>query len=216
MSRITIVGSGNVGRALAASFVRGGHDVTIASRSADHAFEAAAAVGAASAASIVDAVAAAEVVVITVPFAGAAEQLAASIRDAAVGKIVVDVTNPAKADYSGLLFDGTSSAAEQFAAWLPGARVVKAFNTVFASNQANPVLDGTRLDAFVAGDDGEAKAVVLDIARSAGFEPINAGDLAAARLLEALAWLNISLNLRNPYGWRTGWKLVGVPVAVAA
>lgn len=216
MSRITIVGSGNVGRALAASFVRGGHEVTITSRSADHAAEAAAAVGARSHASVVDAVAAADVVVITVPFVGAAEQLAASIRDAAVGKIVVDVTNPARADYSGLLFEGSSSAAEQFAAWLPGARVVKAFNTVFASNQANPVLDGTRLDAFVAGDDDEAKAVVLDIARSAGFEAIDAGDLAAARLLEALAWLNISLNLRNPYGWRTGWKLVGVPVAIAA
>jgi NADPH-dependent F420 reductase len=216
MSRITIVGSGNVGRALAASFVRGGHEVTITSRSADHAAEAAAAVGAGSHPSVVEAVAAADVVVITVPFVGAAEQLAASIRDAVVGKIVVDVTNPARADYSGLLFDGTSSAAEQFAAWLPGARVVKAFNTVFASNQANPVLDGTRLDAFVAGDDEAAKAVVLDIARSAGFEPIDAGDLSAARLLEALAWLNISLNLRNPYGWRTGWKLVGVPVAVAA
>jgi hypothetical protein len=140
--------------------------------------------------------------------------LAASIREAAAGKIVVDVTNPARADYSGLVFDGSSSAAEQFAAWLPGARVVKAFNTVFAANQANPVVDGTRLDAFVAGDDADAKATVLDLARSAGFEPIDAGDLAAARLLEALAWLNISLNLRNPFGWHRR-KLVGTPVVVA-
>jgi NADPH-dependent F420 reductase len=216
VARITIVGSGNVGRALATSFVRGGHDVTVVSRSAEHAAAAAEAAGAAWAGSIVDAVDAAEIVVITVPFVGAAEQLAASIREASAGKIVIDVTNPARADYSGLVFDGSSSAAEQFAAWLPGARVVKAFNTVFASNQANPVVDGTRLDAFVAGDDADAKATVLDLARSAGFEPIDAGDLAVARLLEALAWLNISLNLRNPYGWRTGWKLVGTPVAVAA
>jgi len=216
MARITIIGSGNVGRALGASFVRGGHDVTIASRSAEHAAAAADAIGATSNASIVGAVAGAEVVVITVPFVGAAEELAATIRAAVVGRIVVDVTNPARPDYSGLLFDGSSSAAEQFASWLPEARVVKAFNTVFAANQANPVVDGTRLDAFVAGDDEGAKAVVLDLARSAGFEPIDAGDLTAARLLEALAWLNISLNLRNPYGWRTGWKLVGVPVAVAA
>lgn len=216
MARITIVGSGNVGRALATAFVRADHEVTIVSRSPEHAAAAAQEADAASAASIVDAVRDAEVVVITVPFVGAAEELAASIRDAAVGKIVVDVTNPARADYSGLVFDGSFSAAEQFAAWLPGARVVKAFNTVFAANQASPVVDGTRLDAFVAGDDAEAKAVVLEIARSAGFEPIDAGDLSAARSLEALAWLNISLNLRNPYGWRTGWKLVGVPVAVAA
>jgi hypothetical protein len=132
------------------------------------------------------------------------------------GKIVVDVTNPARPDYSGLLFDGSSSAAEQFAAWLPQARVVKAFNTVFAANQADPILDGIQLDAFVAADDEAARATVLELARSAGFNGIDAGDLSAARLLESLAWLNISLNLRQPFGWRTGWKLVGTPVAVAA
>jgi hypothetical protein len=190
--------------------------VTVASRSPEHAAAAADAAGASSTGSIVEAAAAAEIVVLTVPFAEAAEEVASAIRDVVAGKIVVDVTNPVRPDYSGLLFDGASSGAEQFAAWLPGARVVKAFNTLLAANQLNPVLDGIQLDAHVAGDDEDARRTVLDLARSAGFTPIDAGTLEAARLLEGLAWLNISLNLRQPFGWRTGWKLIGTPVAVAA
>jgi hypothetical protein len=216
MARIAIIGSGNVGRALATSFTRAGHAVTVASRSPEHAAAAADAAGAATTASIVDAATAADIVVLTIPFAGAAESVAASIREAVAGKIVIDVTNPARPDYSGLLFDGSSSAAEQFAAWLPEARVVKAFNTIFAANQADPVLDGIQLDAYVAADDDAARETVLDLARSAGFAPVDVGSLEAARLLEGLAWLNISLNLRQPFGWRTGWKLVGAPALVAA
>jgi len=216
MARIAIIGSGNVGRALATSFTRAGHAVTIASRSPEHAAAAADAAGATSAGSIVDAVAAADIVVLTIPFAGAAEGVASTIREAVGGKIVVDVTNPARPDYGGLLFDGTSSAAEQFAAWLPEAHVVKAFNTILAANQADPVLDGVRLDAYVAADDDDARRTILDLARSAGFAPFDAGPLEAARLLEGLAWLNISLNLRQPFGWRTGWKLVGTPAVIAA
>ena len=94
------------------------------------------------------------------------------------------------------------------------AHVVKAFNTLFAANQVDPILDGTRLDGFVAGDDAAAKATVLELVRSIGLRPIDAGPLARARELEALAWLNIALQGSLGNTWHTAWKLVGVPAGV--
>ena len=92
---------------------------------------------------------------------------------------------------------------------MPAARVVKAFNTAFAARQADPAISGVHVDGFVASDDDEAKAVVLDLVKGMGFNPIDAGQLTMARALEALAFLNISLQLRHGWSWQSGWKLVG-------
>ena len=208
---IAIVGAGSVGRALATSFSRAGHAVTIASRDREDAATAAAQTGIRSAASNVDAVTGANIVVIAVPFAASGEAVAREIAGAVRGKIVVDVTNPISPTFDGLVTEGSSSAAEHFAEWLPGARVVKAFNTLFASNQLDPIVDGTQLDGFVAADDPEARATVLELVRSIGLRPIDAGPLRSARELEALAWLNISLQRSLGNSWRTAWKVVGVP-----
>lgn len=207
---IAIIGHGNVGRALATSLKRAGHDVVIAGRNPERSLAVATELGVESA-TIKDAAASAEVIILAIPFATAGRDIALEIADLAVGKIVVDVTNAAKPDYSGPLFEGTS-AAEQFAAWLPGVRVVKAFNTLFASNMANPILDRVELDGFVAADDESAKATILDLVRSVGLHDVDAGALSAARYLEALAWLNISINMRGG-DWRSAWKLVAAPKA---
>lgn len=90
----------------------------------------------------------------------------------------------------------------------PQARVVKAFNTVLAANQAEPAVDGTQLDGFVAGDDQDAKAAVLEVLGKVGYRPLDVGPLSAARYLEGMAFLNIALNARNGWDWQTGWKLV--------
>ena len=92
---------------------------------------------------------------------------------------------------------------------MTGARVVKAFNTKFAARQADPTVSGLRVDGFVAADDEEAKATVLSLVEAIGFNPVDAGELAKARELEALAWLNISLQMRHGWSWQAGWKLVG-------
>lgn len=209
--RIAIIGAGNVGQSLAGSFVRSGHAVTIASRDAVDAADAAARTGASSAPSARAAAASADVVVLAVPFAASGESVAREIAEAVAGRIVVDATNPLNATFDGLVTEGGPSAAERFAGWMPKARVVKAFNTVFAANQAEPVRDGVAQDGLVAGDDAEAKAVVLELERSIGFRPIDAGPLRRARELEALAWLNIALQGSLGNSWRTGWRLVGVP-----
>jgi 8-hydroxy-5-deazaflavin:NADPH oxidoreductase len=205
--QIAIIGSGNVGRALAGSFTRAGHDVTLTASNPDHARDAAAQSGGRAAASNRDAAAAAELVVLAV-HQPAVDGVLAELGDALAGKVVVDVTNRVDPANPGSTMDGTS-AAEQIQARAPGARVVKAFNTAFASRQADPVVDGVALDAFIAGDDDQAKQAVAELAGAIGFRPIDAGPLVMARALEAMALLNITLQLRHNWPWQAGFKLVG-------
>lgn len=212
---IAIIGAGNVGAGLATALVAAGHAVTVAARTPDSAATVAATTGSTHAVNAASAAAVADVVVLAVPF-GAAEEVARVIRPVMNGKVLVDVTNPAKADWSGPLFDGATSGAERLAEWLPEARVVKALNTVLAGNLTDPAAHGTPLDGYVAADDADARAQVLDLVASIGLNPIDAGPLRAARQLEALAWLNISLNAANGWPWQSGWKLVGAPERRAA
>jgi NADPH-dependent F420 reductase len=207
---IAIIGAGNVSQALAANFTRNGHKVTITASVPEHAATTADRLGVQAAHSNREAIEVAQVVVIAVPFA-AAENLAREIAPWVDGKIVIDATNPLKPTFDGLVTEGGPSAAERFATWLPGARVVKAFNTLFAANQLDPQVDGIQLDGFVAGDDEDAKRTVLELAESIGLRPIDSGPLARARELEALAFLNMKLQSTVGNTWQTGWKLVGVP-----
>ena len=212
---IAIIGTGSVGSGLATAFVGAGHHVYLTARSVDKVEAAAQAAGAVVATGPAAAAALADVVILAVPF-GAAEEVAMAIRPVVNGKTIVDVTNPAKPDWSGPLFGGTDSGAERIAAWLPGAHVVKAFNTLLASNIEDPTQEGIKLDGYVAADDPAARALVLALAESIGLSPIDVGPLSAARQLEAIAWLNISLNMAPGSTWKTGWKLVGAPVSRAA
>ena len=212
--KVAIIGTGNVGRALGTSLARAGHDVTFAARDAAKARLVAAELGAWAAASAGDAVDAADVVVLAVPYA-ALGALAGEIRDRVAGKVVVDATNPIKADYSGPAL-ATGSGAEHVAALLPGARVAKAFNTLFASIQADPGTLDTPLDALYATDDDAARTTLAELLRSVGFRPVHVGALSAARELEALAWLNIRLQMTTGGDWRSSFILVGAPSAATA
>jgi 8-hydroxy-5-deazaflavin:NADPH oxidoreductase len=204
---IAIIGSGNVGKALAGSLTRAGHTVTLSATSADHARAAAEQSGAQAAASNQAAVEAGEVVVLAVPFQ-ALDEVLADVGGALAGKVLVDATNRVDPADPGSVLDGTS-AAERIQARVPGARVVKAFNTAFASRQADPVVDEVALDGFYAGDDDQAKQAVAELLRSIGFRPVDGGPLVMARALEALALLNITLQIRNDWPWQAGFKLVG-------
>jgi len=212
---IAIIGAGNVGRALGTSFVRAGHSVTIASRDPEDAGNVAASTGARVADSNVDAAAAADIIVLATPFSSAPE-IAAEIAEAVNGKIVVDATNRMSYGPEGPAIDTTTSNAEELAALLPGASVVKAFNTLFASNQSDPIAEGVQLDGYVAGNDAAAKAKILDLVASIGLKPVDVGPLNRARQLEGLAFLNITLNVANGGSWQSGWKLVGAPAPLPA
>jgi NADPH-dependent F420 reductase len=211
--KIAVIGTGNVGSALGGTLARAGHEVTFAARDVEKADRTATSIGATSS-STTDAVAAADIVVLAVPF-GALADVADDIRPVADGKIVVDATNPLKPDYSGLALQGTS-AAEELARLLPDAKVAKAFNTVFASNQADPDGQGETLDGLFATDDEATRATLAELIESIGFRPVHVGPLSAARELEAMAWLNIRLQMLNGGDWRSAFVVVGAPAPATA
>ena len=205
--RIAIIGSGNVGSALAAAATKAGHEVALSASEAESAREAAGKVGAKAADSNADAVRDAQIVVLAVPglaVSGIADELGSALD----GKVVADSTNPINETFDDLFTTGRSSA-EELQDKLPNAKVVKAFNTIFAGRHGNPFEGEQPLDAFIAGDDADAKAKVGELATSLGYKVIDAGGLRMARSLEEMAFLNISLNATQGWVWQSGWKLVG-------
>jgi predicted dinucleotide-binding enzyme len=191
--KISVIGNGNVGSALAPRFAEAGHQVATA--------------GSATPAEQVAAqVSAADVVVLAVRFPVVA-RLDEEVKRALDGKIVIDVTNPQSPDFMSLTIGHTTSAGEQVAEALPGARVVKAFNTVFAANMATPDLGGTTQLLPVAGDDDAAKKTVLDLGAQLGFDPVDAGPLANARYLEPAVELLVHLAFGSGLGTGIGFAL---------
>lgn len=117
-----------------------------------------------------------------------------------VGKTLIDCTNPLKADLSGLEIGYSTSQAERIATWAPDAKVVKAFNTVGFGIMTNPQFGDRKAMMMVAGDDAVAKRTTMTLAADLGFDPIDAGPLKQARLLEPLAMLWISLAIKGGLG----------------
>lgn len=207
--KYAILGAGNVGTAIARAVTSAGHDVVAADPDTDTL----AALGesvptATTTTDPAQAVTDADVAVLAVPF-GVVEELVSGLATQLVGTIVIDATNPLADDLSGLVTDSGPAGAQRVQAAAPDAKVVKAFNTVFAGNQAVAEVEGTQLDGFVAGDDADAKQTVTELLQSIGFRPIDVGGLSSARYLEGMAYLNIARNAFNDLPWQSGWKLVG-------
>ena len=145
--------------------------------------------------SVASAVDEAEVVLLAVPF-GAVPEAVRAAGDLS-GRVVIDATNPvARSPEGHLMVDeshGHRSGGERLQALAPGARVVKAFNTVGFDIMADPHIAGGRAVMQVAGDDAEARQVALSLAADLGFEPLDVGPLLRARELEHMAILWISL-----------------------
>lgn len=181
--RITIIGAGNVGKTLGEGWSKK-HEVTYVASGTSKDERA-------------KLVAAADVIALATPSGQTLNAIAGlSLR----GKTVVDCTNPLKADLSGLEYGYDTSAAERIAAAAAGAKVVKAFNTVGFGIMANPRFGDRSAMMMIAGDDAAAKRTVIDLASELGFEPVDAGPLKAARLLEPLAMLWISLAFSGTMG----------------
>jgi predicted dinucleotide-binding enzyme len=130
-----------------------------------------------------------------------------AIRSRPPGRIL-DCTNPLKEDLSGLAVGHTTSGAERVAAWASSGRVVKVFNTTGFENTAQPSYGGTAITRFRAGDDAQAKRVAAQLAQEMGFDPVDAGPLANARLLEPLAFLWIYLAGKQGHGTGIACKLI--------
>jgi 8-hydroxy-5-deazaflavin:NADPH oxidoreductase len=190
--KIGFIGGGSVGGSLANLLQASGHDVTVGLQ--DVAAKRAAVTYRAT--PVADAVQDAEVVFVALPYDALATALP-PLAKALSGKVVVDVSNPVNADWSPKLLGDENSAGEETQRHLPGSKVVKAFNTIFADNMRPDRLErqGQRITAFVASDDGAAAETVAGLARGAGFASLVVGPLKLARQLEAMAHLNIAIAL---------------------
>ena len=123
------------------------------------------------------------------------------------GKIVIDPTNPLTPDLKQLALEDTS-VAERIADLAKGAKVVKAFNTIGAQTLNNLIFGSDRADLFICGDDTASKKIVGELATDIGFDVVDVGSLANARMLENLALLWIELALRQQLGPNIAFKLL--------
>lgn len=175
--RIGVLGTGNVGRGLARFWEAAGHQVSLSTRE-----------------TVAETAASADVVVLAVP-AGAIEDVLASAAGSLDGKVVVDATNALR---------GGPTCAD-IARLVPGARVVKAFNTLFA-RLYDRIPEAERPPSLVyCGDDADAKEIAARLIRDVGLEPVDAGGLDAAGDVEALARLVIGIAYdqgRGPFFYR--------------
>jgi 8-hydroxy-5-deazaflavin:NADPH oxidoreductase len=190
-NRIGIIGNGNVGSALERGLKRAKRDVRAVGN--DKAL-------------IRSTAEWAETLILAVPF-GALDNLAETLAGLVEGKTVIDVTNALTEDMK-LAVGFETSGAEQLQKNLPGARVAKAFNTQFAQHMDSGRLGDKRLTVFVAADDATAKRDALEMAAAIGFDTVDAGPLANARLLEPLGFLNIQLGYVLGLGTQIGLSLV--------
>ncbi|NTV28031.1 MAG: NADPH-dependent F420 reductase [Methanothrix sp.] len=207
--KIGIIGSGNVGSALGKIWGKNGHEIRFSSRNPEKLRALAESIGKnASYGLPVEAAKFGEVIVLAVPW-GQAENAIKSA-GSLEGKILIDCTNPLKADYSGLAVGGTTSAAEEVARLAPGAKVIKAFHTTFAAlmQSESRMFGSINPTGFYCGDDAAAKAVVANLIQETGLEPMDVGPLANARYLEPLAMLMINLGFAQKMGTNIAIKLL--------
>ncbi len=177
--KIGIIGAGNLGATGARVFVNAGHEIAISnSRGPDSLRKLVAELGSrAHAATVDDAARFGDVVLLAVPWRSPE---ALPKPEAVAGKIVIDAMNPYKPDFT--LYDlGDSTSSEETAKRFPGARLVKAFNTIYyqhlASRGRTDLPVAQRHAIFVAGDDAQAKRLVTQLIEEIGFAPVDTGSL---------------------------------------
>lgn len=192
MSTISIVGAGNVARGIATRAIAAGDDVQLIVRDQAKGEALAADLGGTVTVSPLGSAIAGDLVFLAIPYLVAADVINALGNLA--GKTLVDATNPLNEEFTGLATAPGTSGAQTIAELAPKANVVKAFNTVFATNVIAGSKNGQALDLLVAADDADAKAALVDFAEKAGFRVIDTGALSQAATLEALAWLHMQLQ----------------------
>ncbi|MDX6358071.1 MAG: 8-hydroxy-5-deazaflavin:NADPH oxidoreductase [Nocardioidaceae bacterium] len=187
MAHVSIIGTGNMGQAIAAVAGRGGHAVQLLGQSDT------------------DTAVAGDIVVLAVPYPAVGTVLAER-GDSLAGKIVVDVTNPLNFEtFDSLTVPSDSSATAEIAAALPHSRVLKAFNTTFAATLAAGSVGSLTTTVLIAGEDADAKSTLAGVITSGGLNAIDAGGLSRARELEAVGFLQIGLAASEKIAWTGGF-----------
>jgi hypothetical protein len=191
MSTVTVIGTGNMGQAIAGLVTQGGNTAEIITQ-AD-----------------TDKAVTGDIVVLAVPYSALAD-IVATRGEQLAGKVVVDITNPVNFEtFDSLVVPADSSATAELAAALPSSKVVKAFNTTFAATLATGTVGDLTSTVLIAGDDADAKAALEAVVTAAGLKAIDAGSLARARELEAFGFLQITLAAAEKLSWMGGFGVAG-------
>jgi len=187
LAHISIIGTGNMGQAIASVAGRGGHTVQL--------------LGQDDAATTVSG----DIVVLAVPYPAVSAVIADRGKSLA-GKIVVDITNPLNFEtFDSLVVPADGSAAAEIAAALPQSRVLKAFNTTFAGTLAAGTVGTLPTTVLIAGDDADAKSTLAGVITSGGLKAVDAGSLRRAREMEAFGFLQLTLAASEKVSWTGGF-----------
>jgi 8-hydroxy-5-deazaflavin:NADPH oxidoreductase len=189
MTHVSIIGTGNMGQAIARVVTSGGNTVELFDQSDT------------------DKPVTGDVVVLAVPYPAVADVIAKRA-DQLDGKVVVDITNPLNFEtFDSLTVPADGSAAGEIAAELPQCRVVKAFNTTFAATLAAGTVGPLPTTVLIAGDDTDAKELLAGVVTAGGLRAVDAGPLRRARELEALGFLQLTLAVREKFSWAGGFAV---------
>jgi NADPH-dependent F420 reductase len=190
VAHISIIGTGNMGQAIAAIAGKGDNTVELFNTS-DAEKEVTG-----------------DIVVLAVPYPAVAGVLAER-GESLAGKVVVDITNPLNFEtFDSLTVPSDSSATAEIASELPQSRVVKAFNTNFATTLASGAVGDLTTTVLIAGDDEDAKSLLAEVVTSGGLNAIDAGPLSRVRELEAIGFLQIKLAATEQVSWTGGFGIV--------
>jgi NADPH-dependent F420 reductase len=189
MTTVSILGTGNMGSAIAGVVQKSGNTVQLlGSNDTDQPVTG-------------------DIVVLAVPYP-AVSQILAERGDQLVGKVEVDITNPLNFEtFNSLVVPADSSATAEIAAALPNSKVLKAFNTNFAATLASGTIADQPTTVLIAGDDAEAKSQLTDVVTGGGLRAIDAGDLSRARELESIGFLAITLASAEKISWTGGFAV---------
>ncbi|BCF86386.1 dinucleotide-binding protein (plasmid) [Rhodococcus qingshengii] len=188
MTTATIFGKGNMGTAIASILAAGGAAIEHVDTSS------------------VDANIKGDIVILAVPYT-AVDAIVRAYGSQFAGKIVVDISNPVDFETFQLAVPADSSAAAELAGKVPDATVLKAFNTNFAASLTIKSVGSNPTTVLVAGDDVEAKQALTSAITAAAVDVIDAGELTAARELEAIGFLQLQLAVGQKIGFAGGFTL---------
>jgi predicted dinucleotide-binding enzyme len=188
MTTVSIIGSGNMGSVIGGIVTAGGNPVEYIGRDTSEPITG-------------------DIVVLAVPHP-ALDEIVATRGAELAGKIVVDITNPLNFEtFDSLVAPADGSKASELAKALPDSRVLKAFNTNFASTLASKTVGGQPTTVLIAGDDADAKQALAEVVRDGGVAAVDAGSLSRARELESVGFLQLTLAVQEKIGWTGGFAV---------
>ena len=196
MSSITLIGTGNMARAIGSLAVAGGNTVEVMGRDQSKADDLATVLGGGTTTGTWGAVPTGDIVITALLYDGVVP-VVTEYGDALADKIIIDISNPFNATFDGLAHDEQTSIAQEVSKVAPAsASVIKAFNTIFRN-----VLENGRPDVFFAGDNTQAKADVATFIQSLGLRPLDVGGLTMAHWLEGLGLVTVGLANNGVGHW---------------